>query len=106
MLRKFAAAVGCSVKSLFLGAKSQMAAFDPVPVSSLTKRTTLREVESTFPAPVERDWAEFKERVLPTDELWEYDTLAVHLGFACGESGIAIVRAGQVIERYPITAYG
>jgi hypothetical protein len=97
-----------------------MAAFDPVPVSSLTKQTTLSEVEARHPVLIDRsayfgrqgweavasEWTEFKERVLPGDEIWEYDTLRVKMGFASGESGLAIVRNGRVVERYPMSAYG
>jgi len=97
-----------------------MAALDPVPISSLTRKTTLGEVESLHPSLVDRsayfsrhgweslarEWIEFKERILPNDEVWEYRTEEVTLGMVFGERGVAIVRAGRAIERYPMSAWG
>jgi hypothetical protein len=97
-----------------------MAAMDPVPVSSLTNQTTLSEFEARHPVLIDRsayrgrqgwealasEWTEFKERAVPGDEIWEYDTLSVTMGLAAGERGIAIVRNGRAVERFPMSACG
>lgn len=44
------------------------------------------------------EWEAMKSRIEPGDELWEFDSPAETWTALCGRSGVALVRAGKVVE--------
>ena len=86
----------------------------------LVSRTGIERIESRYPVLVDKSsscgraglenlsdsWIDFKSYVIDGDEIWEYDSLSVEMGFAAGESGIAIVRDGAILRRFRLTATG
>jgi hypothetical protein len=49
------------------------------------------------------EWREFKSALVDGDEIWEFNTVSVHLGFSSGEEGFTLLRNGTVVSWF-ITA--
>ncbi len=79
----------------------------------LTCRTSLDQIESHHQCLVDvaaylgspkdwphlaEEWREFKSALADGDEIWEFDTVSVHLGFSSGEEGFALLRHGSVVS--------
>jgi hypothetical protein len=62
--------------------------------------TSIEAVESRW-ASAPNDWLDFKRQIQPTDEVFQYENLD---GPSKGESGVAILRCGVPIARYPLNA--
>jgi hypothetical protein len=84
----------------------------------LTHRTSLERIESQHRYLVDvaaylgspkdwphlaEEWREFKSALADGDELWEFNTVSVCLGFSSGEEGFALLRHGSVVSWF-ITA--
>lgn len=52
------------------------------------------------------DWNRFKEKIVPTDEIWEFSTVTTLMGFTSGEEGYALVRGGEVIAQFTTAIVG
>src|SRR5689334_19327473 len=62
--------------------------------------TSIEAVESRWTS-LPGNWLDFKPQIHPTDEIFDYEKLD---GTSNGESGIAILRRGVPVARYPLNA--
>jgi hypothetical protein len=84
----------------------------------LTRRTSLQRIESQHRYLVDvaaylgpskdwphlaEEWREFRSAFADGDEIWEFNTVSVHLGFSSGEEGFALLRHASVMSWF-ITA--
>jgi len=72
--------------------------FEPIPEHYLDPPLEYRFARFAYVNRVLKAQQEFKDSILPGDEIWWYDDI----GFLCGSSGYAIVRNGEVVNTYII----
>jgi hypothetical protein len=87
----------------------------------LTRRTSLEQAELQHPYLVDsaaylgppkdwvhlaEEWREFKSAFADGDEIWEFNTVSVYLGFSSGEEGFALLRCGMAASWFITSVVG
>lgn len=73
--------------------------------SCLQRPVSVQEVESRKfgrPSPTNPDWRQFLEQMSETDELWQYSSSEDRWKNMMGETGVAIVRNGEVVDIFTL----